>query len=101
MERPSFDTLELQFDGQVATVSLNRPDKANCMNAGMWAELQTCFEWLDQEPSVRAIILAGQVVAGPDDDTATVLAEQRAAAIVYRDSYTGKYFVRSLRALTE
>lgn len=60
MERPNFDTLELQFDGQVATVSLNRPDKANCMNAAMWTEFQACFEWLDQEPSVRAIILAGQ-----------------------------------------
>ncbi len=60
MDSPSFTTLELQFDNQVATVSLNRPDKANCMNADMWAELQTCFEWLDAEPSVRAVILAGQ-----------------------------------------
>ena len=59
MERPSFDTLELQVDAAVATVSLNRPDKANCMNAGMWSELQTCFEWLDREPGVRAVILAG------------------------------------------
>ncbi len=56
---PSFDTLELQIEQQVATVSLNRPDKANSMNAAMWAELQTCFDWLDQEPTVRAVILAG------------------------------------------
>ena len=38
---------------------LNRPDKANAMNAPMWEELQRCFEWLDQQPSVRAVILAG------------------------------------------
>jgi len=56
---PSFETLELQIEQQVATVSLNRPDKANSMNAAMWDELQTCFDWLDQEPSVRAVILAG------------------------------------------
>jgi enoyl-CoA hydratase len=56
---PSFETLELQIEQQVATVSLNRPDKANSMNAAMWAELQTCFDWLDQEPTVRAVILAG------------------------------------------
>jgi len=56
---PSFETLELHIDQQVATVSLNRPDKANCMNAPMWTELQSCFEWLDEEPSVRAVILAG------------------------------------------
>ena len=56
---PSFETLELAIEEQVATVSLNRPDKANAMNVPMWDELQRCFEWLDQEPSVRAIILAG------------------------------------------
>ena len=56
---PTFETLELQIDQHVATVSLNRPDRANAMNEALWAELQTCFEWLDEEPSVRAIILAG------------------------------------------
>ena len=56
---PSFETLELSIEGQVATVALNRPDKANSMNAAMWDELQSCFEWLDAESSVRAVILAG------------------------------------------
>jgi enoyl-CoA hydratase len=55
----SFETLEVSIEEQVATVCLNRPDKANSMNAAMWDELQTCFEWLDDEPSVRAVILAG------------------------------------------
>jgi enoyl-CoA hydratase len=56
---PSYETLELAIEAQVATVYLNRPDKANAMNAAMWEELQQCFEWLDQEPSVRAVVLAG------------------------------------------
>jgi len=59
MKPPMFETLDLRFDQQVATVSLNRPDKANSMNATLWAELQVCFEWLDEAPSVRAVILAG------------------------------------------
>ncbi len=59
MMPPSFETLELSIEDQVATVCLNRPDKANSMNAAMWEELQSCFEWLDVEPSVRAVILAG------------------------------------------
>ncbi len=59
LEIPSFETLALEINAQVATVSLNRPDKANSMNAPMWAELQTCFEWLDTEPAVRAVVLAG------------------------------------------
>lgn len=56
---PSFETLEVAIEEQVAMVRLNRPDKANAMNGTMWDELQICFEWLDQEPSVRAVILAG------------------------------------------
>ena len=56
---PSYETLELSVDEQVATVNLNRPDKANSMNAEMWRELQACFEWLDTEPTVRVVVLAG------------------------------------------
>jgi len=56
---PTFETLELTIEQQVATVALNRPDKANSMNAAMWEELQSCFEWLDAEPAVRVVILAG------------------------------------------
>lgn len=56
---PEFSTLELRLDGHVAEVYLNRPDKANSMSAAMWPELQQCFEWLDAEPSVRAVVLAG------------------------------------------
>jgi len=56
---PSFETLELSIEEQVATVHLNRPDKANAMNGAMWDELQQCFEWLDEQSSVRVVILAG------------------------------------------
>jgi enoyl-CoA hydratase len=56
---PEFETLEVSIEQQVATVNLNRPDKANAMNGTMWDELQTCFEWLDAQPSVRVVILAG------------------------------------------
>ena len=59
LQRPEFETLELSLEQQVAVVCLNRPDKANSMNTAMWAELQQCFEWLDAEPAVRAVILAG------------------------------------------
>ena len=58
--QPDFETLDLSVADHVAEVWLNRPDKANSMSAEMWRELQACFEWLDAEPSVRAIILAGK-----------------------------------------
>ena len=56
---PSYQTLQVSIEEQVATVCLNRPDKANSMNAAMWDELQACFEWLDADPGVRVVILAG------------------------------------------
>ena len=56
---PSYETLTLALDAGVATVCLNRPDKANSMNGPMWGELQSCFEWIDAEPAVRVAILAG------------------------------------------
>lgn len=56
---PEYETLAVELEQQVATVFLNRPDKANSMSAAMWIELQHCFEWCDSEPDVRAVILAG------------------------------------------
>lgn len=56
---PRFETLEVSIDAAVATVCLNRPDKANAMNTAMWDDLQRCFEWLDGEGGVRVVILAG------------------------------------------
>lgn len=56
---PGFETLDVSIEEKVATVHLNRPDKANAMNRPMWDELQACFEWLDAAPDVRVVILAG------------------------------------------
>jgi enoyl-CoA hydratase len=56
---PAFETLDVAIDAGVATVSLNRPDKANSMSATMWTDLQSCFEWIDDEPTIRVVILAG------------------------------------------
>jgi enoyl-CoA hydratase len=55
---PQYETLQITVIDAVATVYLNRPDKANSMNAPMWSELQTCFEWIDAEPGIRVAILA-------------------------------------------
>ncbi|MDF0605414.1 crotonase/enoyl-CoA hydratase family protein [Neisseriaceae bacterium TC5R-5] len=52
-------TLTVEQDNQVALIHFNRPDKANALSYSMWEELRTAFEWADQEPSVRAVVLAG------------------------------------------
>jgi enoyl-CoA hydratase len=60
MNIPSYSTLSIELNNRIATVYLNRPNKANAMNQAMWSELELCFNWLDAEPSVRVVILAGQ-----------------------------------------
>jgi enoyl-CoA hydratase len=55
----SFTTIDLQLDGTVARLQLNRPRKANALNAEMASELIDAFRWLDQEATVRVVVLTG------------------------------------------
>ena len=56
---PDFATLTAAVDSGVATVRLNRPDRANSINAQMWTELLEVFRWADQAPEVRVVALFG------------------------------------------
>jgi enoyl-CoA hydratase len=62
MTLPTFETLKIELLDAVATVELNRPEKANAMNLRMWLELREAFKWIDEEPTVRVAVLRG---AGP------------------------------------
>jgi enoyl-CoA hydratase/carnithine racemase len=42
-ELPTCTTLEIERNGAVATVWLNRPQRANAMNSPMWSELELAF----------------------------------------------------------
>ena len=55
----NFETLKLEFADGIATVELNRPDKANAMNLKMWLEIRDAFAWVDAAPEVRVAILRG------------------------------------------
>lgn len=46
--------------GQIATVTLQRPDLRNAFNSRSIAEITWAFETLGAEPEVRAIVLAAQ-----------------------------------------
>lgn len=58
-EVPQFETLRVSLAGHVATVELNRPDKANAMNLPMWQEIRRAFAWVDQTPAARVAVLTG------------------------------------------
>ena len=55
-----YDTLKVSLDGAIATVRLNRPDKANALNLPMWHEIRRAFQWIDETPAARVAILEGE-----------------------------------------
>ena len=55
-----FESLAVALDGPIATVRLNRPDKANAMNLAMWHDIRRAFEWVDRTPAARVAVLEGQ-----------------------------------------
>ena len=55
-----FETLQIETDARgVATLTLNRPDKRNALNAGMIGELERAAAILGGDPAVRVVVLTG------------------------------------------
>ncbi len=57
---PTFETLSVTLENHIATVRLNRPEKANAMNAAMWQDIRKAFEWVDATPEARVAVLQGE-----------------------------------------
>ena len=55
-----YDTLTVSLADHIATIRLNRPNKANAMNLAMWHELRRAFHWVDATPEARVAILEGE-----------------------------------------
>ena len=55
-----FETLTVSLSDHIATIRLNRPDKANAMNLSMWHEIRQAFKWVDATPEARVAVLEGE-----------------------------------------
>jgi enoyl-CoA hydratase len=55
-----FDSLEIERDGHVAILWLSRADKLNALNRALWLSIPEAIASLDQDPTVRVIVLAGR-----------------------------------------
>ncbi|MCS6915030.1 MAG: enoyl-CoA hydratase-related protein [Myxococcales bacterium] len=66
----SFETILLQTDGPVLTLTINRPRQLNALNSQVLTELSQALREVDARPEVRAVILTGAgdraFVAGAD-----------------------------------
>lgn len=59
MPDQSFETLLVQSDEGVLTITLNRPDALNALNASMRAELLAAIKTAGREDGIRAVIITG------------------------------------------
>ena len=57
---PDFETLSVSLENHIATVRMNRADKANAMNATMWQEIRQAFTWVDETPEARVAVLQAE-----------------------------------------
>ncbi|MGY6269530.1 enoyl-CoA hydratase/isomerase family protein [Achromobacter denitrificans] len=54
---PAFQTLLLETDGAIATVTLNRADALNAIDVAMARDLQRAAQWLETRSDIRVIVL--------------------------------------------
>lgn len=55
----SYEQIELDHDGAVAWITLNRPERLNALTGRMSDELVDAFTTVGDDPEVRAIVLTG------------------------------------------
>jgi len=101
MTEREFKTLRCEWDGAVATITLDRPEALNALNAAMFDDLETAFAELGGNPGVRAILLTGSgdraFAAGADirelvqvDSTAGKAASERGQQVFAQIENSGK-----------
>ena len=56
---PELNTLKIEIDGQIGTLTLDRPDAFNAMSPEMIGELTVAFAWLADQAPLRALIITG------------------------------------------
>ena len=56
---PELKTLRIEIDGEIGTLTLDRPDAFNAMSPEMILELTIAFAWLADQAPLRALIVTG------------------------------------------
>jgi 2-(1,2-epoxy-1,2-dihydrophenyl)acetyl-CoA isomerase len=56
---PELSTLGIEIEGEIGTLTLDRPDAFNAMSPEMIGELTVAFAWLADRAQLRALILTG------------------------------------------
>ncbi|SAL11791.1 short chain enoyl-CoA hydratase [Caballeronia peredens] len=86
------DRLTIERDGDIATISLDNPDKMNALTLSMWRELGKAMEALSADDEIRCVILRGAgtraFAAGADISEFAAQRSNREQARSYADVTT-------------
>jgi enoyl-CoA hydratase/carnithine racemase len=56
---PQLNTLRIEIDGEIGTLTLDRPDAFNAMSPEMIGEMTVAFAWLADRAALRGLIVTG------------------------------------------
>ncbi len=59
MNPPELETLKIEVDGEIGTLTLDRPKAFNAMSPDMILELGTAFAWFADQAPLRGLIVTG------------------------------------------
>ena len=59
-EIPTYETLSISIENQIAHVQLSRPNEFNAMNVAFWQELPVAVRDIDNEAAARVIVISSQ-----------------------------------------
>ncbi|HMT04754.1 MAG: enoyl-CoA hydratase/isomerase family protein [Solirubrobacterales bacterium] len=91
---PELKTIQIEIDGNIGTVTLNRPETFNAMSPDLIADMVVAFAWLADEAPLRGLIVTGTGAAfcaggdlnwfksGMEDDSIDIVANVRRGADV-------------------
>ncbi|MEQ9590813.1 MAG: enoyl-CoA hydratase-related protein [Parvibaculaceae bacterium] len=79
-----FNHIDVQCDGEIATITLNRPNAHNALNADMVSEVCRAFDATDADDGIKAVIVTGAgekaFSAGADLSSGAEIFEQMEAS---------------------
>lgn len=55
-----YEHLEIEREGHVATLWLNRPEKLNALSDDMWRDIPTAMDEIDNDDGIRVVVVAGR-----------------------------------------
>jgi enoyl-CoA hydratase len=97
----NYETLQVDFDDGILTITLNRPERLNAVNEVMHAELEDVFGKVGRDGDVRAVVVTGagrgfcsggDVQAMDERGGAIALQQKKVGAV----SYSGRRIIHNI-----